>query len=318
MPCAHRANSLLARAEGFSSFSKDMGFLSMSFSKDSCSCLAFPKALFCLSGATRHVHLAVSHRPEAGLREGSDIILVIDLMRAHNAGCVFYVSDNNVVLTADCIPPPCIVRATCASTGAAYDLSQFRAAYMVVCAASSLPTVVGLGFSHSAPWSVTGARFALSSYCRCSLRSTSEPPCHPRQASSRHLGARVRQASTSCCLVDKAAAPIPLTAVSGWGARPLRTLCHTLDLLAAYRLPLVSAVHLLLTQSFSRLRLAMQRGTPLGHERRYSWKATAGRSEAPYLRHKRLSCCKYKSLFSTENFRILMMRKFRLSVLGKL
>ena len=32
----------------------------------------------------------------------------------------------------------------------------------------------------------------------------------------------------------------------------------------------------------------------------------------------RLSCCKYKSLFSTENFRIFMMRKFRLSVLGKL
>ena len=31
-----------------------------------------------------------------------------------------------------------------------------------------------------------------------------------------------------------------------------------------------------------------------------------------------LSCCKYKSLFSTENFRIFMMRKFRLSVLGKL
>ena len=37
----------------------------------------------------RHVHLAMSHRPTAGLREGSDVILVIDLMRAHNAGCVF-------------------------------------------------------------------------------------------------------------------------------------------------------------------------------------------------------------------------------------
>ena len=32
----------------------------------------------------------------------------------------------------------------------------------------------------------------------------------------------------------------------------------------------------------------------------------------------RLSYCKYKSLFFTENFRIFMMRKFRLSVLGKL
>ena len=44
----------------------------------------------------RHVHLAMSYHPTAGLREGSDVILVVDLVRAHNAGCVFYVSDNNV------------------------------------------------------------------------------------------------------------------------------------------------------------------------------------------------------------------------------
>ena len=80
----------------------------------------------------RHVHLAMSYHPTAGLREGSDVILVIDLMRAHNAGCVFYVSDNNVILTADCIPPPCIARAQRTSTGEAYDLSKFRAAYKVV------------------------------------------------------------------------------------------------------------------------------------------------------------------------------------------
>ena len=43
----------------------------------------------------------------------------------------------------------------------------------------------------------------------------------------------------------------------------------------------------------------------------------AGRAE-PLLFQERLSYCKYKSLFSTENFRIFMMRKFRLSVLGKL
>ena len=41
-----------------------------------------------LLGGTRgsryrqHVHLAISHRPEAGLREGSDLILVVDLMKA--------------------------------------------------------------------------------------------------------------------------------------------------------------------------------------------------------------------------------------------
>ena len=46
---------------------------------------------------------------------------------------VFYISDNNVV-TADCIPPSCIVRATCTSTGAVFDLNQFRAKYMRGCA----------------------------------------------------------------------------------------------------------------------------------------------------------------------------------------
>ena len=70
----------------------------------------------------QHVHLAISDRPEAGLREGSDLILTVSLMRAQSAGCVFYISDNNVVLTADCIPPACIVSAKHTSTGAAFDL----------------------------------------------------------------------------------------------------------------------------------------------------------------------------------------------------
>ena len=37
----------------------------------------------------QHVHLAISDRPEAGLREGSDLILTVSLMRAQSAGCVF-------------------------------------------------------------------------------------------------------------------------------------------------------------------------------------------------------------------------------------
>ena len=78
----------------------------------------------------QHVHLAISDRPEAGLREGSDLILTVNLMRAQSAGCVFYISDNNVVLTADCIPPACIVSAKHTSTGAAFDLDPFRARYM--------------------------------------------------------------------------------------------------------------------------------------------------------------------------------------------
>ena len=116
----------------------------------------------------RHVHLAMSHRPTAGLREGSDVILVIDLMRAHNAGCVFYVSDNNVILTEDCVPPPCIARAKCTSTGEAYDLSQFRAAYRMVCVASNLSAVALLSLGHSTTWSVIQARLAISP---CSLGS---------------------------------------------------------------------------------------------------------------------------------------------------
>ena len=69
----------------------------------------------------RHIHLAMNDRPTAGLRAGSEVILEIDRMRAHNAGCVFYISDNNVILTEDCIPPPCIARAKRTNTGEAYD-----------------------------------------------------------------------------------------------------------------------------------------------------------------------------------------------------
>ena len=235
----------------------------------------------------RHVHLAMSHRPAAGLRAGSDVILVIDLMRAHNAGCVFYVSDNNVILTEDCIPPPCITRAKCTSTGEAYDLSQFRAAYKIVYAASNLSAVVILGLGPSTTWSVIKAKFAPSPCCRCSSRAALEPPGLSGLAGSRQLSTRVRQTSSSGRIVDKAAAPTSIPAVPGRGAWPLRTLDQLLNLLAAYRLPLASAVNLL--HSFSRLRIAMQKGTPLGHERRYSWKATAGRSEAsspPTLDHR--------------------------------
>ena len=53
-----------------------------------------------LPGGTRgakyrqHIHLAISHRPDAGLREGSDLILMVDL-HPQQAGCVFYISDNS-------------------------------------------------------------------------------------------------------------------------------------------------------------------------------------------------------------------------------
>ena len=163
----------------------------------------------------RHVHLAMSYHPTAGLREGSDVILVIDLMRAHNAGCVFYVSDNNVILTADCIPPPCIARAQRTSTGEAYDLSKFRAAYKVVSAAFGLPVGVFLGLGHSTAWSLIPAQLALSPRCRCSSRSISGTQGLFGLAGSRQMNTRVGQNFSSCRCNDKVDAPIPSPATPG-------------------------------------------------------------------------------------------------------
>ena len=135
-----------------------------------------------LPGGTRganyrqHVHLAVSHRPEAGLREGSDLILMVDLMRAHNAGCVFYISDNNVVLTADCIPPSCIVRATCTSTGAVFDLNQFRAKYMRGCAEPTWGLSARAALHLMITLSATRTRLLISSCGRCLLQPTFAQP----------------------------------------------------------------------------------------------------------------------------------------------
>ena len=121
----------------------------------------------------RHVHLAMSYHPTAGLREGSDVILVVDLARAHNAGCVFYVSDNNVILTADCIPPPCISRAQRTSTGEAFDLSTPRAAYKVVGTACHWSVGTSLGPDHLTAWSSITTQLAVSHRCRYSSSSAS-------------------------------------------------------------------------------------------------------------------------------------------------
>ena len=131
------------------------------------------------------------------------------------------------------------------------------------------------------------ARLAISPCCRYLSRSASVQPSLSDLAGSSPISARVRQTSSLCPFIDKVAAPNPAPAVSGWGAWPLRPIDQFLDLLAVSRLPFESALHF--PHFFSGLRMAMQRGTPLGHERRYSWKATAGRSEAsspPTLDHR--------------------------------
>ena len=163
----------------------------------------------------RHVHLAMSYHPTAGLREGSDVILVIDLMRAHNAGCVFHVSDNNVILTADCIPPQCIARAQRTSTGEAYDLSKFRAAYKVVSTAFCLPVGVFLVLGRSTAWSLIQAQLALSPRCRCSSRPISGTQGLFGMADSRQRNTRAGQNFSSCRCNDKVDAPIPSPAAPG-------------------------------------------------------------------------------------------------------
>ena len=209
----------------------------------------------------RHIHLAMNDRPTAGLRAGSEVILEIDLMRAHNAGCVFYISDNNVILTEDCVPPPCIARAKRTSTGEAYDLGRFRTAYKLVCAASAWREIVTAGLGNFTAWSVPPARPALSPGCRFQSGSASGKP-----------STSGREDSRLAMLSPSPASPRLLP----WPPRPLGQL---LGLPAAYRKHLTIAVHL--PRSFFRLREAMQRGTPVGKERRYSWKL-------PHLRRRTL------------------------------
>ena len=82
----------------------------------------------------KHIHLATSRRPTAGLRTGSEIILEVDLERAHNSGCTFFLSENGVLLMADVIPPPCIVRATRTDSGRVVELRHFRPGYKIASA----------------------------------------------------------------------------------------------------------------------------------------------------------------------------------------
>lgn len=68
------------------------------------------------NGCRAHVHFAVSiddSRENAGVRGGTDTIVVCDLKRMHDAGMVLYRSRNNVILTPGiegCVPPDFIKR----------------------------------------------------------------------------------------------------------------------------------------------------------------------------------------------------------------
>ena len=120
----------------------------------------------------RHIHLAMSRNPTAGLRSGSEVILEIDLARAHNSGCTFFVSENGVLLTEDVIPPPCIVHATRTDNGAVHELRKFRSAYKRVCTASSphLPADMCLNSLTSIAATKSLVRSGLRCH-KCFLRS---------------------------------------------------------------------------------------------------------------------------------------------------
>jgi len=68
------------------------------------------------NGCRAHVHFAVSiddSRENAGIRGGTDTIVVCDLNLMHDAGMVLYRSRNNVILTPGlegCVPPEFIKR----------------------------------------------------------------------------------------------------------------------------------------------------------------------------------------------------------------
>ena len=189
----------------------------------------------------RHVHLAMSHSPAAGLREGSDVILEIDLMRAHNVGCVFYVSDNNVILTEDCIPPPCIVRAKRTSNGGAYELCKFRAAYKRVCSASSLPFSADMRVNHLTNIEVISAKSLMPFSCRCISKSRTELSCPPGLKAYRPRCINSRRKLCSLSHADRSATASSTPSASKWGAWPLRLVHHSSALHSASWMHLVPA-----------------------------------------------------------------------------
>jgi 2'-phosphotransferase len=76
------------------------------------------------SGRSRaHIHFAISiddSRENAGVRGGTDIVVVCDLGQMYNAGMIVYRSRNNVILTPGldgCVPPEFITEIYSRSTG---------------------------------------------------------------------------------------------------------------------------------------------------------------------------------------------------------
>ena len=257
----------------------------------------------------RHIHLAMSRNPTAGLRSGSEVILEIDLARAHNSGCTFFVSENGVLLTEDVIPPPCIVHATRTDNGAVYELRKFRSAHKRVCAASSPHLPADMCLNSLTSIAAISAQHMLPLLGRFASRSRPELSSFTGLKSSRRRrtntkrrfiasvwGARPQSGDDHFpslqVVVLLQHAPVVHTGRRGNRqdvfpqspatrrrvVSPWTPLSRDPDLQAEHLLP--HALDAGPPRSLFGLRLAMQSGTPIGQERRYSLKTTTRRSVA--------------------------------------
>ena len=135
-----------------------------------------------------------------------------------------------------------------------------------------------LGPDHLTAWSSITTQLAVSHRCRYSSSSASGAHGPLSRVVLRQVRTRVAQRFPSRHCLDKEDDSTPSPAALGWGTWPLRQLSRHLALLTARGRHLASHVHY--PQFCFRPRVAMQRGTPLGRERRYTWKTAEGRSEA--------------------------------------
>ena len=206
------------------------------------------------------------------------------------------------MLTADCIPPACIVSAKHTSTGAAFDLDPFRARYMKGSAVYAREFVAGAAVHPLFASSVTSPRHP-NSCDRCELQPTiaqlealtSVPFCgvarlrpgqpwftpDPKRAWRHSCPLRLLALLRGKTLALKSALPAGTT--MGVGAeynKPKRGTWSELPIGRAsaqankYQPCLKPALQPTSTHAVHGL------NTPLGHERHYTWKAEGRRSEA--------------------------------------
>ena len=233
----------------------------------------------------KHVHLATSRDPTAGLRAGSEIILEVDLERAHNSGCTFFLSENGVLLTEDVIPPPCIIRATRTDSGKVIELRNFRPEYKRDCAAPCMLLPVGTCLDDVTSINASPAQRTLSLFGRLTSRPRTELSSTMGLLTHRnecfhfgwnwHTSHRQESCSRTTAVRANAAPSIPTACM--WGAWPL----HLGDCNLVKHASGVTHQKAILhsPQVIFGFKATMQRGTPQGSERSYTWQVNPPRSE---------------------------------------